>query len=76
MDKTQLDDRGSILSYSILEMPPEGFKSPLLLALIELEHGAVILSMAEEESLTNIEIGTSVNLKKDDMGRFRFSLQK
>ncbi len=74
MERIELNDSGSILSYSILEMPPTGFDSPLLLALVELEHGAVVLSMGDTNLGQSVEIGTNVKLSQDDIGRFKFSL--
>ncbi len=76
MNKTAVGDHGSILSYSVLEVPPEGFDAPLLLALVELEKGAVVLSMGNSKNLIDVEIGAKVNLEKDDSGRFRFSIVK
>ena len=76
MNKKMLSDDGSILSYSVLEMPPEGFESPLLLALVELDQGAVVLSMGNPKNIVDVKIGVKVNLKKDDTGRFTFNIVK
>ncbi|MGY5852311.1 MAG: zinc ribbon domain-containing protein [Candidatus Thorarchaeota archaeon] len=74
MDRIDLNDKGSILSYSVLEVPTEGFNAPLLLALVELEHGAVVLSMGDRNLSESVNIGTNVRLSTDDIGRFKFSL--
>jgi uncharacterized OB-fold protein len=74
MNTNTLSDSGSILSYSVLEVPPEGFESPLLLALVELEKGAVVLSMGNPKNIVDVQIGTKVNLKKDEQGRFTFNV--
>ena len=71
-----LSDEGAILSYSVLEMPPEGFDSPLLLALIELDEGAVVLSMGNPKNIVDATIGAKVSLKKDVTGRFTFNIVK
>jgi uncharacterized OB-fold protein len=76
MTKEFLSDNGFILSYSVLKMPPEGFKSPLLLALVELDHGAVVLSMGNPKNIVDIKIGAKVSLEKDSTGRFTFNIVK
>ena len=76
MTKKMLSDDGAILSYSVLEMPPEGFESPLLLALVELDEGAVVLSMGNPKNIVDVKIGAKVNLNKDVTGRFTFNIVK
>ena len=74
MNKKMLSDDGSILSYSVLEVPSEGFESPLLLALVELDQGAVVLSMGNPKNIVDVKIGAKVSLKKDNTGRFTFNV--
>ncbi|MFX0045786.1 MAG: Zn-ribbon domain-containing OB-fold protein [Candidatus Hermodarchaeota archaeon] len=74
MPHVRLKSRGSVLSYTILEMPPDGFDPPLVLALVELEKGAVVLCFGEEIHSEGIRIGASVEVKSVTDGRLSFSL--
>jgi uncharacterized OB-fold protein len=69
-----LDSQGSVLSYTILEMPPDGFDPPLILALVELEQGAVVLCHGEEIDVQSIGIGSSVEVRRVTDGRLSFTL--
>ena len=51
-------------------MPPEGFKAPLPMALVELEHGALILCLASDESDSSVNIGDKVEIEVDSEDRF------
>ena len=70
MEKMDLPNRGVVQSYTTLQMPPEGFKAPLPMALVELEHGALILCLASEQSGTQVKIGDPVEIETDSEGRF------
>ncbi len=72
MDYVELPNRGTVQSYTTLQMPPEGFQAPLSMALVELEHRALILCLAGESMQTKIEIGTEVEISLDSEGRFCF----
>ena len=63
-----------MLSFTNLHAPPEGFESPLLMALIQLEHEAVILALADVEITGKTEMGSAVTVSKDAEGRFRYKL--
>ncbi|TFF91384.1 hypothetical protein EU546_08705 [Candidatus Thorarchaeota archaeon] len=68
----ELPPRGTIESYTILHMPPDGFKAPLLLALVRLEGDAMILSLGDADASDDIEIGSRVSIETDQSERFRF----
>jgi uncharacterized OB-fold protein len=70
MKKVELSNRGIVQSYTTLQMPPEGFKAPLPMALVELEHGALILCLASQQSATPIDIGDAVEIEIDSDERF------
>jgi len=70
MEKIELPNRGVVQSYTTLQMPPEGFKAPLSMALVELEHGALILCLACEHAGTPINIGNQVEIEFDSEDRF------
>jgi uncharacterized OB-fold protein len=70
MEQIELPPVGIVQSYTTLQMPPEGFKAPLSMALVELEHGALILCLASEHSGKQVNIGDSVEIKLDTEGRF------
>lgn len=71
-DLIHLKNVGSILSFTELLKPPEGFVPPLKLALVELEYGAVVLCLQGETNEDELEIGNQVELSLDDKDRFLF----
>ena len=74
MTNVDLNSRGSVLSYTILEMPPDGFDPPLILALVELKQGIVVLCFGEEVDAEAIRIGSSVEVKRVTDGKLSFTL--
>jgi uncharacterized OB-fold protein len=73
MTPVQLSNQGVILSYTILEMPTQGFIPPVMLALVKLDKGAVILALADKNEIEKVKIDTIVLLQQDDEGRFVIS---
>ena len=69
-----LKGEGSVLSYTSLHSPPEGFEPPLLMALIQLEDEAVVLALTEDGFSDVTEIGSTVSISTDEEGRFRYKL--
>lgn len=74
MKLLELPLKGKIQSYTTLQMPPEGFQSPLLMALVELEYGALILCIASESNESSVNIGDDVEIDLDSEKRFCFRL--
>ena len=74
MVKQKVDGEGTILSHTTLEMPPEGFTSPLTMALVELDQGAVVLCLAGSKDDSKPEIGDPVEVTPDSSNQFRFRL--
>ena len=70
----ELGEEGILLSYTILEMPPEGFQPPVILGLVELD-GAVVLCLGEQELIDTLEIGSGVYVQIDSEERFIFTLK-
>lgn len=70
MEKIDLPNQGVVQSYTTLQMPPEGFKAPLPMALVELEHGALILCLASRQTDSPVNIGDQVEIETDTDGRF------
>lgn len=70
MESLELPNRGVVQSYTTLQMPPEGFKAPLPMALVELEHGALILCLARDQSEPPVNIGDKVEIEVDSDDRF------
>ncbi len=70
MIPVQLKNEGTILSYTVSQMPPEGFNSPLVLALVQLEQSAVVLCLGDLSDSVPLEIGMEVSVKEDKEGRF------
>ncbi len=75
MASVNLDSHGSILSYTILEVPPDGFDTPLILALVELEQEVVVLCLGEEVNAESIGVGFPVEVKPMTDGRLSFTLR-
>ena len=71
-----LSENGTILSYTVLQMPPEGFEPPVLLGLVELDGGAVTLCLGSTESIGKVTMGSEVLVNQDSEGRFLFMLKK
>jgi uncharacterized OB-fold protein len=66
----ELPNLGVVQSYTTLQMPPEGFKAPLPMALVELEHGALILCLASDQTGSTVTIGDRVEIEVDSEDRF------
>jgi uncharacterized OB-fold protein len=70
----ELKGQGAIVSFTTLQMPPEGFSPPLTMALVELEHKAVVLCLAKEQDTSLPKIGDSVDLSLDSEDRLQFQV--
>jgi len=70
----KIDSKGTILSYTTLQMPPDGFSSPLTMALVELERGVRILCLGNEEETFEPVIGAAIEISLDREERFHFHL--
>src|SRR5207249_4183615 len=58
---TELPGAGEIVSFTTLHSPPEGFKSPLHIAIVELEGGARFVSHGAETR--GLKIGSTVAIE-------------
>ena len=76
MEKLSLHPQGTVLSFTTLHMPPDGFQAPLYMALVELEHRALILCLAADYTKAAVSIGDSVSIELDAEGRFRYRPEK
>lgn len=76
MEEIQLPPRGTVQSYTTLQMPPEGFKAPLSMALVELEHGAMILCLARVQTEEPVSIGDRVEIELDTDRKLCYRLDK
>jgi uncharacterized OB-fold protein len=74
MEQIELPSLGTVQSYTTLQMPPEGFKAPLPMALVELEYGALILCLASDTAGKQVNIGDSVEIELDTEGRFCYRI--
>jgi uncharacterized OB-fold protein len=70
MKKLELPAHGIVQSFTTLQMPPEGFKSPHPMALVKLKHGALILCLASDDSGPSVKIGDKVAIVVDSEDRF------
>ncbi|MFW9961631.1 MAG: Zn-ribbon domain-containing OB-fold protein [Candidatus Thorarchaeota archaeon] len=74
MTKLEIDRKGTVLSYTTLQMPPDGFDVPLKMALVELNQGAIILCLGHNDEDNEPSIGAKVEIVMDEEARFRFRL--
>lgn len=74
MESVEIDGYGTVISYTTLQMPPEGFDIPLKMALVELEFGAMVLCLGEDDPNSEVKIGSKVMLSLDDLDRLQFHL--
>ncbi|MFW9958974.1 MAG: Zn-ribbon domain-containing OB-fold protein [Candidatus Odinarchaeota archaeon] len=74
MSTSEIDNKGTILSHTTLQMPPDGFDTPLKMALVELDQGAVVLCLGYNEERLEPQIGAPVEITLDGEERFRFRL--
>ena len=70
----ELDSKGHILTFTVANMPPEGFEPPLKMALVELAQGAVILCLGYSDDDSEPVIGDPVEVTSDSANLFRFRL--
>lgn len=71
----ELGNEGKVLSFTELHKPPDGFDSPLKMALVELDYGSVVLCLGAEDFDSQVEIGSLVKLSYDSEERLRFNLK-
>ncbi|HTY78449.1 MAG TPA: OB-fold domain-containing protein [Candidatus Bathyarchaeia archaeon] len=64
MEQATVPGVGEVVSFTTLHSPPEGFKAPLHIALIELEGGARLF--CHGEGTQGIRIGSSVGVESLD----------
>jgi hypothetical protein len=64
MTPTSLPGIGEIISFTTLHSPPEGFRSPLHIALVQLEGGARFVCHGAE--VRGLRIGSSVAIEAID----------
>jgi uncharacterized OB-fold protein len=72
MARIALDSDGTVASYTVSYMPPEGFKSPLLLVLVELAQGARVLCLGDTEDTHDVRVGGAASVYMDSEGRYRY----
>jgi DUF35 OB-fold domain, acyl-CoA-associated/Rubredoxin-like zinc ribbon domain (DUF35_N) len=64
MEGTSVTPVGEVVSFTTLHSPPEGFRAPLHIALVELEGGARVFCHSDDTS--GIRIGSSVSIEELD----------
>jgi uncharacterized OB-fold protein len=64
LENIKLGGKGKIHSYSVIHTPTDDFKliSPYVVAIIELEEGAMITSQIVDSDGDNVEIGDEVEV--------------
>ncbi|MFW9849183.1 MAG: Zn-ribbon domain-containing OB-fold protein [Candidatus Thorarchaeota archaeon] len=74
LSKVNLQSEGTIVSFTSLQSPPEGFDPPVVLALVELPQNATVLCLGSKEEEERAKIDSRVSLSKDSLGRFIFHI--
>jgi hypothetical protein len=64
MERAAVAPVGEVVSFTTLHSPPEGFRAPLHIALVELEDGARVFCHSDDTS--GIKIGSSVAIEELD----------
>ncbi len=64
MERVELQGHGHVISFTTLYSPPEGFRSPLHIAIVELEDGARLFCHGEETR--GVKIGSRVSVEDVD----------
>lgn len=64
MEAATVPNMGEVVSFTTLHSPPEGFRSPLHIALVELEGGARLFCHGEETK--GVKIGSRVSVENVD----------
>jgi hypothetical protein len=64
MEPVSLPGAGEVVTYTTLYSPPEGFRWPLHIALVELESGARVV--CHGEAVTGIRVGSRVAIEAVD----------
>lgn len=64
MEAARVPSIGEVVSFTTLHSPPEGFRSPLHIALVELEGGARLFCHGEETR--GVKIGSTVSVEAVD----------
>ena len=63
MNKVEFENVGSILTYTTLHSPPEGFEGPIRLAMVELKEGVHLVCSVKGDR--DVKIGDGVIVKRD-----------
>lgn len=72
MARIVVEGAGTVASYTVSYIPPEGFKSPVLLVLVELTQGGMVLCLGDTEDTPHVRIGGAANVYMDREGRHRY----
>ena len=64
MEPTEVDGMGEVVTFTTLHAPPEGFRSPLHIAIVELGGGARFV--CHGEATRGIKVGSTVAIEAVD----------
>jgi uncharacterized OB-fold protein len=74
MAQIEVSNTGQVLTFTSLEMPPEGFDPPVVLALVQLDDGGIILCLGDKGEVEKTTIGSSVSISQDADERFHYKI--
>ncbi|MFO7837027.1 MAG: OB-fold domain-containing protein [Candidatus Thorarchaeota archaeon] len=72
MNQASFSNIGTIESFTMSRMPPDGFGDALFLALVRLKEGPLVLCSASSDYSDHIEIGSKVRVEKNKEGLLTF----
>ncbi|MFC1744462.1 Zn-ribbon domain-containing OB-fold protein [Candidatus Riflebacteria bacterium] len=73
-EEVEISCRGIILTFTTLNVPPKGFKGPIIMALVKLEEGEVVFCKYNEKEENKLKIGAKVAIEVDTCGLYQFKL--
>lgn len=65
---------GTVESFTLQQMPPEGFEPPLLLVLVRLDDGPTVLCSGDPSLFNTLSIGMRVSVTRGTDGRYHVRL--
>ncbi len=69
MEEVPLSSRGTLYTYCVVQIPPEGFQEPYALGYVDLPEGVRIFANLSVEDFAKLEIGMEMELVIEELCR-------
>ena len=69
MEETPLSTRGTLYTYCVVNIPPEGFSEPYALGYVDLPEGVRIFAPLATEDFGKLKIGLEMELVIEELCR-------